>query len=85
MKVTELKAAMRALSEKMNGGVLGTTGDLTAVEDEYAAVIEQAKHDLPDWYDGFDGTRKKLQATLMVGPANKSPDPDDPKSYEAAG
>ena len=84
LKATELKAAMRMLSERMNGGSLGTTGDLEAVEEEYAAVIEQAKHDLPDWYEGFDGTRKKLQATLMVGPANNGPDPDDPKSYEAA-
>jgi hypothetical protein len=70
MKTTELKAAMRELSERMNGGSLGTTGDLDAVQEEYAAVIEQAKHDLPDWHDGFDGTRKRLLATLMVGPAS---------------
>lgn len=71
MKVTELKAAMRALSERMTGGGLGTTGDLEAVEEEYSAVIEQAKHDLPDWHGGFDGTRKRLLATLMVGPASQ--------------
>src|SRR3546814_14782276 len=59
MKVTELKAAMRALSERMNGGALGTTGDLGAVQEEYAAVIEQAKHDLPDWWQGYDETRKR--------------------------
>lgn len=82
MKVTELKAAMRALSERMTGGSLGTTGDLEAVKEEYAAVIEQARHDLPDWHEGYDQTAKRLQTTLMVGPA--SADPDDPSTYEAA-
>lgn len=84
MKVTELKAAMRALSERMTGGSLGTTGDLEAVKEEYAAVIEQARHDLPDWHEGYDQTAKRLQTTLMVGPAGAGADPDDPSTYEAA-
>src|SRR3546814_7412955 len=66
----QLKAEMRELSKRMNGNALGTTGDLEAVQEEYADVIEQAKRDLPDWWQGYDDTRKRLQATLMVGPAS---------------
>lgn len=83
MQTTELKQSMRALSERMNGGTLGTTGDFEAVKEEYAAIIEQAKHDLPDWHEGFEQTARRLQSTLMVGPASAA-DPDNPASYEAA-
>lgn len=69
LKVTELKANMTDLSAKMNGGTLATTGDLERVVADFAAVIDQAQTDLPDWWRGFDAKYKELQATLMVGPA----------------
>lgn len=85
LQTTALKQAMRDLSARMTGGTLGTTGDLEAVKEEYAAIIEQAKHDLPDWHEGYQQTEGRLRATLMVGPASAGgPDPDDPKTYEAA-
>lgn len=68
LKKNELKANMTDLSGRMNGGTLSTTGDLERVVEEFAAVIDQAQTDLPDWWRGFDAKYKELQATLMVGP-----------------
>jgi len=80
----KLRSEMTALSERMASHGLATTGDLQAIVDEYSAVIEQAKFDLPDWYEGYQDKRKELSMTLPSGPAmgGGEADPDSPETYQ---
>lgn len=80
----KLKGEMKSLSERMASHGLATTGDLQAIVDEYSAVIEQAKFDLPDWYEGYQDKRKELSMTLPSGPAmgGGDADPDSPETYQ---
>lgn len=68
LRKMELQNEMKRLSERMNSGALATTGDLDALETEYAHVIDQAQTDKPDWWRGFDRRKKELLTTLLVGP-----------------
>lgn len=53
LKVTELKAALRALAHDLHGAA--DMDDLDRVISDNRAVIEQCQRDLPDWYDGKSG------------------------------
>ena len=69
LQKVQLKGEMKALSERMASESIATTGDLDEIVVEYRNVIDQAKHDLPDWHEGYASKHKELSMRLPVGPA----------------
>ena len=80
---TELRAEVQALVRRLSE--VQTTDELNLLEDEYLAVINQVKKDLPTWWDERDPEKPEFipledrleQAALRVEGAVKAPEPEE--------